>query len=471
MSLKFAQRSATGLLLLTVAACGGEGPVAGNDSEEVSELGQPLGITHAPVPSKELLVTDLSVVNDASYVNYAPGKWNIDPTGGFSLGRLVDNMFPYDKPSDRDRSDATMTWLRLWETPYTVNGQVVAARPLIRNTLITPWKLASIGKLGNTAATCTADPSTDFTCKLSFAPDVVPFRLLSVVYRPDLRRLPLAGVAGSGSAGQGRFVFGALDAARQPLSFTVIFEYMVPVKDTKGIQDYAAKWHALGTLPFGSTYNKQLQLLTQQFVKRGAAPQRANGSALLQVRTNEVALAEPGSDPSSSRGLMWELREFVLKPNGPLAPDTVKQEPPLELSGSALLGDWVAANAATVLAGTHDVPATFQGQPFLAGSALTPSVFTWAVPGAAEDVRHSFALSTCNGCHRGETNTSFLHVKGRQPDAPSVLSPFLEGELAGPRVADLTTLLNTDFSTTKNGKGRDHGHDEDENDGDSLINE
>src|SRR5438128_12698276 len=104
MFLKFARGSAARLLLLTVTACGGESPATGNDLEELSELAQPLGVTHAPVPSKELLVTDLSVVNDASYVNYAPGKWNIDPTGGFSLGRLVDNMFPYDKPSDRDRS-------------------------------------------------------------------------------------------------------------------------------------------------------------------------------------------------------------------------------------------------------------------------------------------------------------------------------------------------------------------------------
>ena len=428
-------------------------------------------VDHAPVAAKELFVTDLSVVNASAYTSYRPGKWNTNPEGGFSFGRLIDNLSPSEKPDDRQRSDLVVRWLKLWETPQNVNGQVLAARPLIREKLITPWKLSSVGKLGNTAASCTASPDTDFTCKLSFAPEVVPFRLLAVVNRPDLRRIPRAGDATSGSAAQGRFVFGVLDAVTKlQLQFTVIFEYMVPIRGLNDIQTYAGAWHKLGKLSFGSDFNEKLFELTRSFTQWNVAPHRNNGSALLQIRTNEVVLAEPGSDPSSSRGLMWELREFVVGAGGALVADTVKQEPPIALSGSDVLGAWVLGNSAQILNGTHDVPSVLPGGvPFLAASSFTPAVFSWQVPGASEELRRAFALGTCNGCHRSETATSFLHVKNREASAAAVLSPFLTAELAvgGPRIADFSALLVQDFSTIKDGKGKDHGHDEDENDGDA----
>ncbi len=339
--------------------------------------------------------------------------------------------------------------------------------------MITPWKLASVGKLGNTSAKCNAAPSSDFTCKLSFAPEVVPFRLLAIVNRPDLRRVPKSSDASTGSAGQGRFVFGVLDAARAPLPFTVIFEYMVPISGVSDIQSYAAKWHKLGTLSFGSKLNEKLHEQTLAFTKWNVAPNRNNGSALLQIRTNEVTLANPGSDPSSSRGLMWELREFVVGARGALVPEHVKQEPPIALSGSALLGEWVLANSAAVQAGTYDVPAVLPtGERFLAASSFTPSGFSWQVPGASPELMQAFAINTCNGCHRASTSTSFLHVKNRAADAATVLSPWLTGELAqsGPRISDLTTLLTQDFSQIKDGKGKDHGADENENDGDGDDN-
>jgi hypothetical protein len=198
-------------------------------------------------------------------------------------------------------------------------------------------------------------------------------------------------------------------------------------------------------------------------------PSGSSDSALLQIRTNEVVLADAGSDPTSPKGLMWELREFIVGPGGGLVADTVKQEPPIALSGSEALGSWVQANAPQILNGTHDVPSEWPvGQPFLAASSFTPFSFRWEVPGASEQLRHAFALSTCNGCHRSETSTSFLHVKNREPALATVLSPFLTAELApgGPRIADLTTVLTQDFSKINHGKGKDHGHDEDENDGD-----
>lgn len=455
------------LILATLSGCVAEiGLPETNPAPEgaLGEVSEAVGVLdHTPVAAKELFVTDLSVVNDPKFTNYKPGKWNTDPEGGFSFGRLIDNLSQVEKPTDQQRSATVMDWLRLWETPQTVNGQTIEARPLIREKVITPWKLASIGKLGNTSTTCSASPTTDSTCKLSFLADVVPFRLLAVVNRPDLRKVPDPNNATTGSAGQGRLVFGVLSAARLPMPFTIIFEYMVPVSGVSDIQERAKKWHDLGKEPFGSKFNEKLQKVSQSFTNWNIAPHRNNGSALLQIRTNEVSLANPGSDPTSPRGGMWELREFIVGPRGGLISDTVKQEPPIALSGTALLGDWVAANSSAVLAGTHDVPAALPtGEPFLASSSFTPFSFSWQVPGATESVRHAFALSTCNGCHRSESTTSFLHVRNREATAATVLSPFLTSELAvgGPRLADFNTLLTQDFSQIKDGKGKD-GDDDD----------
>jgi hypothetical protein len=473
----FAQAAASRLsrvLLLSAAAIAG---CVGADepAEDVDAVALGSGLDHAPDAMKELFVTDLGAVNDPGLTRYAPGKWNTDPEGGFSFGRLIDNMSPVEKPTALGRSGFVMSWLRLWETSQTVNGQTLAARPLIRDKVITPWKLASIGKNGNTALHCSALAITDSTCALSFDPDVVPFRLLAVEYRPDLRRVPSADGSQPGSAGQGRFMFGVLGADRQPLPFTVIFEYMIPVSGASDIQAVAKKYHELGKLSFGKDFNKKLHERTAAFTKWNVAPSRQNGSALLQIRTNEVALAPEGSDPTSPKGLLWEMREFVLGPSGKLVPDTVKQEPHMAMNGSADLGAWASANSAALLAGTYEMPASFQGKPFLAASSFVPFGLAWSVPGVPEDVRRAFGLGTCGGCHRSETGTIFLHVKNRAPDAPAALSSFLTAELAanGPRMADYKALLTADVKKIEDGKGRDFGEegkpkkgdDEDEDEG------
>ena len=61
---------------------------------------------------------------------------------------------------------------------------------------------------------------------------------------------------------------------------------------------WANAWHALGALPFPSEeYNAALQAITERFAGRGAMPGRPNGSALNQLRTNEIDL---GGDASGS---------------------------------------------------------------------------------------------------------------------------------------------------------------------------
>lgn len=418
-------------------------------------------LEHPVVPSKELFVTALNVVDDTRYVNYRAGKWNTDADGGWSFGRLIDNMSSVEKPSDTARSAFVMNWLRTWETPQTINGQTLAARPAVRAVVIDAWKQRSIGRLpGNTASTCAPGRTTDFQCKLSFAAADVPFELVAIVNRPDLRVVPTSTDGTTGSAAQGRFIFVLVDGEKNPLPFTVIFEYMVPVSSSSDIKAYAEEWHELGETNFGRSFNAELHALTLSFTKWNVAPWRNNGSALLQIRTNDVMFAEPGSDPSHPFGVMWELREFVVGANGQLTPDTVKLEPSLALSGSPLLAEWANANAAAILTGVFEVPASFQGQPLLAGSSFAPFGFVWDLPGVPEDVRNSFALNTCNGCHVNETGTGFLHTFQFVKGAEATLSPFLVSQLAanGPRVADFTSVLGSSWTVVKDGKGRDKGN-------------
>src|SRR5206468_3644247 len=51
--------------------------------------------------------------------------------------------------------------------------------------------------------------------------------------------------------------------------------------------------------------------------------------------------------------------------------------------------------------------------------------FHWRVPGAVPNARHAFGMTTCNGCHAGETATTFMHISPRQAGSRSVLSAFL----------------------------------------------
>ena len=388
-------------------------------------------------PARELFITDVSVVDDARYTTWTPGR-DTAPEAAWSFGRLIDNMLPEPLRTPYGRSQFILLWLKTWEHDQTVNGQVIPARPLIRSLIIDPWRAAS---------GCTG---RDETCVLDMTH--APFRLLAIVNRPDLRQVPSE--TSPGQAGQGRFVFGVLGPQRQRMPFTVIFEYQLPISDSASILTWAQRWHQLGSVPFGPAYNDKLFAVTREFTRRNAAPRRVNGSALLQIRTNEIPL-------SSASPQLWEMREFVLSPlTGLLRPATVKQEVNAALNGTATLGAWVDANATAILAGQHEVPTTWQGQRFLAAAAPVPAALAWEVPGATEEVRHAFALATCSGCHKSETGTNFLHVRTREVGSPSPLSAFLTQQLSptGPRLPDFQALLNTfDLSKVKDGRGKDHG--------------
>lgn len=389
-------------------------------------------------PARELVITDVSVVDATRYTAWAPGHSGTDAEGAWSFGRLIDNMVDERLSTPWGRSQFVLSWLRQWEKEQVVNGHTVPARPRMRTLITDPWRAAS---------GCTG---VDLLCELDFSK--APFRLLAIVYRPDLRRVPTK--MSDGYAGQGRFVFGALGPAGERLPFTVIFEYQLPATNGRDVLSWAERWHALGRIPFGAEYNARLHEVTSQFSGRGAAKRGRNGSALLQLRTNEVPLS-----PVEPR--VWEMRQFTLGPRGFLVPEAVENEVDAAYNGSALLGSWVNRREKEILAGTHEVPPRYKGQRLLAGAALVPSgMLPWQVPGAREDVRRAFGVATCSGCHKAETGTNFLHVRTREPGQPSALSDFLRAQLAptGGRVLDYRSLLGAeDVASVRDGEGLDPG--------------
>lgn len=449
---------------------------------------------HAVVPEKELVITDKSVIE-------APVETVFDPAhasgttkfGAWSFGRLVHNMLPSgQRDSAAAASRFVLDWLATWESPQAPNPGVSPARTRasIRLMITNPWKAAS-------GCADPASPATDATCVLDMTK--APFRLMAIVYRPDLRV-----VAGDDTSigGEGRFVFqvvgptlgvnattGAvevMDATVRPQKFTTIFEYSLPVSDDGQTITWAQRWHELGAKSWGNAFNAHLLGLTRDFSGPDQDRRRPNGNALDQLRTNEVALqgarfTHAGSGFVNAKQF-WELREFHLTESG-LAPHTMNLEPSRDFdifrggmvasegTRSPELIDYLNANADSVLAATHKLPAGMSANASLVGSA--PYGAWAAFPGVAPAVRNSFALNTCAGCHRHETGTNhFMHVTFVGAMEPNVvdnagvtqtitdraligvasasddtvaLSKFLRGEITpgGARFEDFSELLTT----------------------------
>ncbi|WP_437912500.1 LamG domain-containing protein [Sorangium sp. So ce302] len=329
--------------------------------------------------NKELLIRDLAVVED-------PVRTTGD--GVWTFKHLMEAMAPTPAQAPVMVEQMFQSWL----SDQTMNTHVVPARTGIQSLVLDPW------------------PRVDGALDLSRA----PIRLLAIVNRLDLRKLA------DGKAGEGRFVFGVTDSSGSPLQFTIILEYRLPATTEAEVLDWANLWHELNALSLGSAdYNAKLAEITERFAGSNAEPGRVNGSALSQLRTNEIALASP-----------WELREFTLSPaTGLLQPDTVKLTPDTSFMGQSIVADFINQNEASILTETHTVPEVFQGVSFLGGSSINDFPRPpWNAPGITNnEARHKFSLNACNGCHGVEAQTVFLHISPRFAGVQADISAFLEG--------------------------------------------
>lgn len=389
-------------------------------------------------PENSLMITDLRVIEDPVRTDPRQGE-----RGAWSFRYLIENM-----AGDRDPSRFVMDWLATWEQDQFFDGLALEARPRIRELVIEPWLRRSGGR------------------RLDL--DLAPFRLLAIVNRMDLREHDGEAVA---SAGEGRFVFGLLGPDGRPLApvagpapggFVLIFEYGLPARDMGELRRWAEDWARLSELPLGSRdYRDALERVTRGFTDRGRAPGKPNGSALNQLRTNEISLAAP-----------WELREFVIGgASGLLEPHSVANTPDtVELNGTDELTRLINDNADALLDGSFVLDGALFGASSLSGPfspadfpdfaersfvrrELAPGILDipWSAAGIeSNDARHAFAVNTCGGCHRAETGTGFVmvgfpaeHELPERLGRPAALAGFLTG-IEVPDPVDPGTLRSFD---------------------------
>jgi hypothetical protein len=378
-------------------------------------------------PKKSLVITSIKVVEDPSRT-FNPCTNKGTPMGAWTFGRLMSNMA--NQPLTGIQPSAFVRqWLDKWMADQTTaNGWTAAKRQKIKQLVIDPWEAASGGP--------------GMPLNLAKA----PFRLLAIVNRVDLRS---AGSGyGGGNAGEGRFVFGVMDMrptggidpytglptpACSETQFTVIIEYGIDRKGCFAIQNWGQQWYNLKFHALGSaSYNAALQAITDQFTKANAAPHKPNGSALNQLRTNEIAIANAAPDQ------FWQLREFRLpKGNGHLFEANAKQTPHETLRNTDLTANYVNANTAAILNGTYVVPDFWLWQKFLTnasdvpGGPPPPATVFWnngpTVAITSRPARHEFSLGTCSSCHHSETTTAFTHIKPAPFGTPAGLSGFMTG--------------------------------------------
>ncbi|MEQ1829650.1 MAG: hypothetical protein ABL921_27050 [Pirellula sp.] len=260
--------------------------------------------------------------------------------------------------------------------------------------------------------------------------DKVPFRLLAIVNRLDLRKNLVLGGTG---AGEIRFVYFLHDANGVPLNTTVIFEFAVRRTTFNEIRAWGREWYQLRLIDLEKPeFNIALQQITDQYTLRGADVEMPpNQSALSQIRV------------SIEEGKNWRFAEFKVdvQNSGKLVPVTTKQTPLLDLNKSKTINKFLADYEAAILGNRHQAPVRFDGEDFLARNANLssgrPPQFFWTgdrLPDKLLEARHRFSLNTCSGCHARETDTDFFHVgPPKKKGDIAMLSKFLTGiEVADP---------------------------------------
>jgi hypothetical protein len=392
---------------IATQACAGAGPKAASctDSLVVDDF-------------KELMIVDAAAVGDARAQNATDGPW--------SFRHAVESMVP----AGMDPGEFVRKWMvEQWAAPVSYNSysldpqvqdQQSRTQQMISRVLC-PWFQKTSGNGCNAdCSTCTANPP-----KLDLS--AAPFRLSAIINRMDLREQP-----DIGNAGEARLEFGLTngpgdDPASMQMPMSIIFEYRLP--SSLSVHDWAKAWHSLGShQAFDDSYKSELEALTARWVGPNASPSAQNGSAIGQVRTDESTL-----------DWIWQLRQFVLGPDGQLHQTGVRNTPPEDLNGSQAVIDFMSANAAAILAEKFVVPST------LLGGAADALIYQWNFPGADPMVAQKFAVNTCNGCHTERPNVdSAFHISPFRTGTDK-LSKFLYDPQD--RTADELTRREADYRT------------------------
>ncbi|QEY17057.1 hypothetical protein D0C16_14370 [Cellvibrio sp. KY-GH-1] len=384
----------------------------------------------APTPPALVLAENALVINDKAVVANAgltfdmcntDGTGNSNPNAAWSFKTLLSNL-NNELTSGITDQQFINEWLRNWMVDSFANDTTILARTGIKGFF----------------------PGWDGVNAQTLNLDQLPFRLLAIVNRIDLATIPAYGASTANKPGEIRFVFGLVQRNGSQCSaapMTAIFEYRDATSSCSGLKDLANKWLNLDSIgvQFGrnsANYRDALKAITDTVT----AP---NANKLNQLRTNDIAFGSP-----------WQLREFVIS-GGKLSPTTIKQTPnPVQFQattapGAATTKDYLQQNANGILCENYTVPETIGTQRFLGASTdygfsttwpITPDVVPASFPTCYKssvtntngttldtriksEVRHKFALNTCDACHSGETRTGFVHIDW----ATRGLSGFMTG--------------------------------------------
>jgi hypothetical protein len=304
-------------------------------------------------PARELFIQDATVLADARASNASDGAWSfrylIEQMATTSPNNYVNDFINNIVASGRDMSRLRLQWLTV-----------------IENSVVLP----------------------DITR--------APFQLLAIVNGIDAHE-----------AGQGelRFVYGIYDVPGAPTfnpqgrTFTLMLTYALPATAAlPNRQAWAARFHALGAIPFGADYNTALQAITDSVVRTATLPSTAEnprGSTLVALSINEEF-----GNPSPFQ--LRQLRPLPDPVHGQreLIVGTVDHSPDASLNMmNGALPDFLNANAALVQAGFAVLPPALLGMQ----SPAATSPILWAFPSVtSEPLRHAFAGQTCAGCHSSE---------------------------------------------------------------------
>jgi len=400
---------AISLSCVVLSALVGSATAAGGDPGATIDVG------------KELWIRDLSVVEDPVRTRWVAHPEN-PSQGAWSFGRLMSHMSGLEDPAPFVRE-----LFEHFRTAQNVNGFEVGAHTFLLQQAIDPWIAASHAH----------------GLELDFS--IAPFRLNGFVNRIDLRSMDPSGRFQH--AGEGRAVFSVLKPNGSVTAFTLILEYELVASTCGEVKAWAEAWHALGSLPFGKDYNQALEEVVNRYAGPGVAAGRPNGSALRQLRTNELFFRRPGS--SGQLDDFWQWREFHLSPTtGRLVQTTMAQTMDTGLNRTALLADYVNEHEAEILSGRFIIPLRHQGQPFRAGASNGEplSAFFRANGIRNNDARHIVSLNTCVACHSEETGTDFFHSRPREQGVETQLSGFLTGISIPDPVDPTVTRTFDDFA-------------------------
>jgi hypothetical protein len=379
------------------------------------------GLTPFPIPNfpffpsftgdenRSLAVTDLSVVADPTRTfdvcdTDGDGQQG-NPNGPWTFKTLMTNM-ANTATTGVTPQEFTHTWLRRWMTNGNVNSFNIPNRAAGMQSQI----LDSLNGW-NPVNPATLDLNT------------LPFRLLAILYRPDLASANSYG-ATSGNPSEIRFVFGLLrkigsTCVPNQSGMTVIFEY-ADRTSCIGVKSRAQQWLSLDEdhPPFPSpSFNAALQAITNDVTLPNAKPANPNGSALNQLRTNDIALG---------LGSIWELREFRLDAaTHQLEPHTLAQTPQNSFNVTLRLASCINDfNCRQSLPVTHAAPG-FPATPFLAGSQVYGPGFNFDAPSGSVTINNNRRLlseNTCGGCHGANVLNPNVSLGG--PGSLGVVPPF-----------------------------------------------